>query len=184
MTGTEPWFEDLYRRHRNAVLAYCLRRTGPADADDAVAQVFTVAWRRREDMPRGDNTLPWLYGVARNVLSHQWRSASRVRRLSEKARALREPGESSPERVILDDEEHAQVRRAVAQLRPADREVLMLSAWEELSHAEMAEVLGCSTAAVDKRLQRAKQRLQRQYDALAGTAAGRAAGAAEGGGRS
>jgi RNA polymerase sigma-70 factor (ECF subfamily) len=166
MPRTQAWFDRIYRRHRRSVLAFCLRRTSPADADDAVAEVFAVAWRRRADMPAGDMTLPWLYGVARNVLSHQWRSASRIRRLADRVVAFQTPPPPGPEQMIIDDEEHTRVRRAVAQLKPQDREVLLLAAWEGLSHAQIALVLGCSTAAVDKRIQRAKVRLKREWDVL------------------
>jgi RNA polymerase sigma-70 factor (ECF subfamily) len=166
MPRTEAWFDHLYRRHRRPVLAFCLRRTGPADAEDAVAEVFAIAWRRRRDVPRGDLTLPWLYGVARNVLSHQWRSANRRKRLADRVVALRPAPAPGPEQVIVDDEEHTRVRRAVARLRPLDREALLLAAWEGLSHAEIAAVLQCSVAAVDKRLQRAKVRLKREWETL------------------
>jgi RNA polymerase sigma-70 factor (ECF subfamily) len=74
MTRTESWFDRLYGQHRRNVLAYCARRAAPADADDAAAEVFAVAWRRRDDIPGGDRELPWLYGVARNILWHQRRS--------------------------------------------------------------------------------------------------------------
>ena len=56
-------------------------------------------------------------------------------------------------------------RDAVGQLRISDREVLLLSAWEGLSHGQIAEVLGLSQAAIDKRLSRAKQRLAKKYQA-------------------
>jgi RNA polymerase sigma-70 factor (ECF subfamily) len=171
MPRTDAWFDHLYGRYRRPVLAFCLRRTGPSDAEDAVAEVFAVAWRRRRDVPRGDLALPWLYGVARNVLSHQWRSAHRLKRLADRVAASRSAPAPGPEQVIVDDEEHTRVRRAVARLRPLDREVLLLAAWEGLSHAEIAAVLQCSVAAVDKRLQRAKVRLKREWEALGQSAA-------------
>ncbi len=166
MVRSEAWFDQLYARHYRAVLAYCMRRTARSDADEAAAETFAVAWRRRADVPAGDRALPWLYGVARRVLSHQRRSAARFRRLKEKVTALQPPPPPRPEAVVVERQEYAQVREAVATLPPNDREVLLLSAWEGLSHAEIAEVLGCSHAAVDKRLVRAKQRLARRYDTL------------------
>jgi RNA polymerase sigma-70 factor (ECF subfamily) len=166
MPRTEARFDQLYRQHHRRVHAYCLRRTGAADADDAVAEVFEVAWRRLEDIPRGDQALPWLYGVARNVLRHQWRSASRFRKLSNRVIAFRESPPPNPEQVVVEAEEYVRVRRAVTQLRSSDREVLLLSAWEGLSHAEIATVLDCSTDAVDKRIQRAKQRLKGRFGSL------------------
>jgi RNA polymerase sigma-70 factor (ECF subfamily) len=66
--------------------------------------------------------------------------------------------------VLVQREEHAHVREAVGRLRTSDREILLLSAWEGLSHGQIAEALGLSRAAVDKRLTRAKQRLAKQYE--------------------
>jgi len=165
MARTEAWFDRLYEEHYRHVLAYCARRTVPADADDAASEVFTVAWRRREDIPSGEGALPWLYGVTRNVLSHQRRSAQRFRRLTTRVAGVQDPLPSAPDAVVVQREEYAQVRDAVGQLRISDREVLLLSAWEGLSHGQIAEVLGLSQAAIDKRLSRAKQRLAKKYEA-------------------
>ena len=74
-------YERLYRVHAQAVYAYCLRRTTTDEAKDAMADVFVVAWRRFEVMPKGDGALPWLYTVAKNVLSDKQRSARRRERL-------------------------------------------------------------------------------------------------------
>ena len=164
MPRTDVWFDQLYRQHHRQVYAYCLRRAGPVDADDAVAEVFTVAWRRRDDMPRGDRALPWLYGVARNVLRHHWRSTSRFRRLTSRVVGTRQAPLLGPEQVVVEAEEYVRVKRAVSQLSSGDQEVLLLAAWEGLSHAEIAAALDCSTDAVDKRLQRAKQRLRIQFE--------------------
>jgi RNA polymerase sigma-70 factor (ECF subfamily) len=165
MVRNEAWFDRLYERHRRAVLAFCLRRSNADDAEDVMAQVFAVAWRRRNDVPSGDATLPWLYGVARNVLSHQWRADSRFRRLAGRAVAGLDPSPPDPEHIVVENEEYVRVRLAVSELKVHDREVLLLSAWEGLSHADIAGILGCSTAAIDKRLQRAKRRLRKQYEA-------------------
>ena len=137
----------------------CVRRASRTDADDATAEVFAVAWRRRHDIPGGDRALPWLYGVARRVLSHQRRSAHRFRRLAVRVTELRDPPLPDPEAVAVQRQEYADVRRAVGQLASGDREVLLLAAWEGLSHRQIADVLDCSQAAVDKRFIRAKQRL-------------------------
>lgn len=163
------WFERLYERHQRAVSAYCVRRVGVADGPDACAQVFVVAWRRAGEVPDGDRALPWLYGVARRVVSHEWRGKGRARRLAEKAGRVRVVPPPGPDVVAVASAEHQLVRDAVITLNETDREVLLLSAWEGLTHAEIAEVIGCSRAAVDKRIARAKVRLARQYELLAGT---------------
>ena len=171
MSRDEAWFERLYERNQPMLRAYCARRVGGDAAQDAVSQVFVVAWRRRDDVPAEERELPWLYGVARRVLSHHWRSKARSGRLARKAQALGVDVSPGPEIVAAASAEHALVRRALAGLRPADREVLMLSAWEGLTHAEIAAVVGCSLVAADKRVSRAKARLTEQYHSIAGAAA-------------
>lgn len=169
MVRDDAWFERLYERHQRALSAYCIRRVGVADGPDVCAQVFAVAWRRAGDVPDGDRALPWLYGVARRVVSHEWRGRGRARRLAEKAGSQRIVPAPEPDVVAVESTEHQLVRDAVMTLNEMDREVLLLSAWEGLTHGEIAEALGCSQAAVDKRVARAKSRLARQYELLAGT---------------
>ena len=143
-------FDDLFGAHSAAVLAYAARRTAnEADAEDVVAETFVVAWRRLADAPAEPRA--WLYGIARRVLANQRRAAERrtslVRRLASFA-ARAAP--TSPSEVPAIE--------ALAMLRPDDQELLKLVAWEELTHAEIAEVLGISLNAVAIRLHRARQR--------------------------
>jgi RNA polymerase sigma factor (sigma-70 family) len=172
--GSDTAFDRLYERCQPHVLSYCLRRTVATDAADACAEVFAIAWRRRADMPGGNGALPWLYGVARKVLGHQWRGSRRRLALKAKAGGHRAPPPLTPEDVLVESEEHVKVRQALHRLGDLDREVLMLSAWEGLSHSEIAVVVGASLAAVDKRLVRAKRRLAREYDVVTKVPEGRA----------
>lgn len=177
MRHDEAWFDGFYRQHERRVHAYCARRVGAVDAADVVSQVFAVAWRRRDDVPDGDGAAPWLYGVARRNLSHHWRSARRVTRLAEKARVQRYVAPQGPELAVVASAEHQLVRDAVMSLRPLDREVLLLSAWEGLTHSEIAEVLGATISAVEKRSARAKVRLADRYTSLAAETASETPGA-------
>ena len=68
-------FELLYAKHAPVVKAYVLRRADPTTADDVVADVFVVCWRRFEVIPT--DPLPWLLGVAWRVLSTQRRGERR-----------------------------------------------------------------------------------------------------------
>jgi RNA polymerase sigma-70 factor (ECF subfamily) len=111
--------------------------------------------------------LPWLYGVARKVIGHQWRSARRRQNLIRKAGGQGRLTPPIPEDVVVEHADHVRVRSALALLKEIDREVLILSAWEGLSHAQIAAAVGITLAAVDKRLTRAKKRLARQFDHLA-----------------
>ncbi len=149
-------FERLYAQHGRAVLGYAVRRTSLDDAADVVAETFLVAWRRLDDVPAEDARL-WLYAVARRVLANQERSERRRQRLADR---LRQELRVALDTVPAPDPEAAAVEAALAQLGPDDREVLRLSAWEELTPVEIATVLGVSQVAVRSRLHRARRRLR------------------------
>ncbi|PZR52144.1 hypothetical protein DNL40_13095 [Xylanimonas oleitrophica] len=68
----------LFDSTHRALLAYTVRRvTDPADAADVVVETFLVAWHRLDDLPVGADARPWLFGVARRVLSNFHRGERR-----------------------------------------------------------------------------------------------------------
>lgn len=160
-TYTAIRFRHLYDEHHRAVLAYFLRRLDTDPAYEATEEVFLVAWRRLDRVPDGDRSLAWLYSVARRVLANHRRSLARRRRLW--GRLADEPSVSgdSPESIVVRKEEHEQVLAALAALSDRDQELLRLAIWEEMPHADMGLLLGCSTGAVDVRLHRAVRRLEK-----------------------
>jgi RNA polymerase sigma factor (sigma-70 family) len=151
-------FTELFELHGPRVLAYALRRTtSTADAEDVAAETFVVAWRRRTEIP--EDPLPWLYGVARRVLANQRRGT--VRRF----RALLRLERPDPAPARLGEEEGPAIA-ALARLSADDQELLRLVAWEELTHAQIASVLGISVNAVAIRLHRARARFAAAYGAM------------------
>lgn len=156
-------FQSIFDACYRPLVAYARRRCSPADADDLVAEVLTVAWRRLDDIPTGAE-LPWLYGVARRLLANQRRGASRRLRLLD--RLQREPAAqpASPAGDHLLD--------ALARLSADDQEVLRLAAWEQLKPAEIATVLGCSDNAAALRLSRARARLRQEMTGIEGSRTG------------
>ncbi len=154
-------FGCLYEEHQLHVLAYCVRRTNPADAADACSETFLVAWRRLDDVPAEPGTLPYLYGIANKVLGNQFRSLQRRSRLDAKLRELGVSDAVDAGVVVLQRAGDRRVVAAIRQLKPVDREILMLSAWEELPRAMIAEMMGMTKAAVDQRIHRSYERLAR-----------------------
>ncbi len=153
----EQRFTKLVQANADAIHQY-LRRRFPgcdaADAEDLLADVMAVAWRRFDDIPSGME-LPWLYGVARRRLLNARSRGSRRERL---AAPLRPQGPApAAEDVVIADLE---LQRALAQLSDKEREVLMLTAWEGLRPDELALALGISVNAAAVRLSKAKSRLR------------------------
>lgn len=141
-------FEQVAPRLVEPLRRYLARRTDPATAEDVLAETLLVCWRRAEDLP--EEPLPWVYGVARNCLRNAERAARRQERVA--ARIMAQPADPGPpEDPALDE--------ALATLRPEEAELLRLWAWEQLTPAEIAVVLGISPNAASTRLTRAKKKL-------------------------
>jgi RNA polymerase sigma-70 factor (ECF subfamily) len=145
-------FERIYEQHLDAVRAYVRRRAPESVVDDVVADVFVVALRRIDDVPR--NALPWLYGVARKTLANERRKRHSV--------AVEVDVMHEPEPVG-----DSQLAAAFAALSDGDREILRLVAWEGLSLREAARVLDCTPVTARVRYHRAKSRLRVGLDAAA-----------------
>ena len=149
-------FDDAYR----PLLAYALRRgAGDADAEEVVAETLLIAWRRRQQVPAGPDTLPWLYGVARRVLANQRRAHRRGHALEKVLGRLNGSAVELDRAAELSEAIRAVVA-ASRRLSPEDQEVLRLAAWEGLSHHQIAVSLRCSENAAALRLHRARKRLR------------------------
>lgn len=158
-------FDALYDGTHRRILAYCVRRTSRrADALDAAAETYVAAWRRFDDIPPGDGSLPWLFGVARRVLANQRRAESRQGRLVVRLRSRGQPEPSGPDDLAVQGEEHRDVLRALARLSEDDQELLRLTTWDGLSSVDVAEMFDVTRNAVDVRLHRARIRLAREYE--------------------
>ena len=152
-------FEALFKEHVAGIASYCgWRARSAGEVDDAVAEVFLVAWRRLEEVPRGEAGRAWLYATARRVIANQARSAARRTRLQEKLNAQPEPAQPT------DDPFAARVEDALAVLDPADREILLLTEWEGLAPAEIAKVIRRPAVTVRGRLHRARRRFRAAYE--------------------
>jgi RNA polymerase sigma-70 factor (ECF subfamily) len=156
----ERRFEEIYEAHYDAISRYALRRTrSPDDAVDVLSETFLTAWRRLDDVPDGDGTLLWLYGVARRVLANHHRGAARREMLAGRLRAEFIAAASSERQPGAQQVVAKELRAAFGRLPDDDRELLALTGWEGLRPAEIAEVLGCRAAGVRVRLHRARKRL-------------------------
>lgn len=155
--------ERCFREHSPAIARYFLRRCPTAgDAEEAVTDVFAVAWRRLDRLPPEPETRLWLFGVARKVLADQQRAARRRARLGDRLAAL--PA-VAPDPIAATVEALA-VRDAWRSLSDGDRELLALVAWDGLTVAEIARVLRVPAPVVSARLHRARRRLAHRLSTL------------------
>ena len=161
--GDTSAFGTIFERHASVVYNYCFRRTGDwAQAEELTAIVFFEAWRRRTQVElERDDALPWLLGVATNVIRNMRRSQRRHRAALE--RLPREPVADFAGDVDerLDDERQMRATlHALHKLPRADQDVLALCVWEELTYAQAALALGVPVGTVRSRLSRARARLR------------------------
>ncbi len=160
-TNNSARLDALYRAHGRDVYSYCVRRTSIEDAKDATADVFVVAWRRIEEVPAGEEGLPWLFGVARNVLSNRQRARRRRGRLAAKLSGRTLGTEPGPEPQIVRRAEYQELHEALAKLSPKDQEILRLVEWEGFTREQVAAMFYVGRAAIDKRISRAYRRMAR-----------------------
>jgi RNA polymerase sigma-70 factor, ECF subfamily len=146
-------FTDLYTEYYPRVFAYLVSRIGREAAEECASETFLVAWRRYAEMPAAQ--LPWLLGVARNVVRESYRAGERSERL---VRELRDWATASTTDPADDVVGRAAVLAALAGLSEADRETLTLISWHGLSARDAAKIVGCSTATFLVRLHRARRR--------------------------
>ena len=158
-------FRRIYEANYARITAFARRRVDGADVDDVVAETFLVAWRRLGAVPGGERTLPWLYGVARRVVSERRRSGRRRDRLVTRLGGLR-PDDDARASDVDQFDEHARVQAALALLRERDQEILRLAEWEEMTTAEISVVLECSPNASAIRLHRAHKRFAKALGAV------------------
>jgi RNA polymerase sigma-70 factor (ECF subfamily) len=154
-------FEELVDANYAPLLGYAMRRVDqPADAADVVCDVFLVTWRRIDDVPTGEESTLWLYGVARRSVANARRGLRRRRALHDRLQAQVDALRLvSPEPSVVEP-----IADALARLSDDDRELLTLTAWEGLSPTQIAAVVGVEPGTVRVRLHRARRRLKALLD--------------------
>jgi RNA polymerase sigma-70 factor, ECF subfamily len=151
--------EDRFRAvfsHLSKVSDYA-RRRGSVDPDGVAAETMTIAWRRLADLPE-DDPRPWLYATARNLVYVERRGRQRFGEVTpEDLEEIPAKAHISSELYALDPE----VADALRAISPADREALLLVAWEDLSPRLAAATLGITSVAFRVRFHRARRRFMR-----------------------
>jgi RNA polymerase sigma-70 factor (ECF subfamily) len=157
-------FGEIFERHFAVIHRYLQRRVGPGRADDLAAEVFRIAFQQRGRFePLRESALPWLYGIASNLIHEDERSE--IRRLRALARLEGQAVDAEPAAERAAERANAESLRtplfeAVSRLEARDRSVLLLVAWEELTYEQVAEALEIPVGTVRSRLNRARAQVQ------------------------
>jgi RNA polymerase sigma factor (sigma-70 family) len=151
----EQRFRAIHAANYRDLVRFVERRNGGNDSEDIVSAVFLTAWRRVVDMP--EDARPWLFGIARNLLANDTRGFHRKRALDV---SLDEAPEAQQTDKAEDSDNRLDFARAWDHLDTQDRETLALVAFDGLTTAEAATVLGCRRSTFTMRLTRARRRLR------------------------
>jgi RNA polymerase sigma factor (sigma-70 family) len=161
-SGDADAFGLLFERYGSVIYAYCFRRTADADrAADLLSITFLEVWRSRKVPLHGDKVLPWLFGVATNVLRNERRARRRYKAALDRLPAALDEHDFAEEATARLDGER-RMREAlylVERVPRGERDVFVLVDWQGLSPEDAAEALGISAGAARTRLSRARKRL-------------------------
>jgi RNA polymerase sigma factor (sigma-70 family) len=162
--GDEAAFLALYARHRDPVFRFAYRLLGSTElAEDVAHDCFLGLLKRPAGFDANRASLrTYLLAAARNLAMKHFRGARSLDALEDLAEEPPVPERHGPLRQLLDEELTQEVRRAIDELPPLQREALLLFEYEELSLSEIALVVGADTGTVKARLHRARQRLRKQ----------------------
>ncbi|MFI5610774.1 RNA polymerase sigma factor [Amycolatopsis sp. NPDC051903] len=159
LDGEREAFAEVIRRHEGALGAYLARRVGREAAEDLLGEVWVAAFESRGTYDQAyAEARPWLYGVALNTLRRYWRSRPAedlVPDLTGLANGW-DPWSAVVSRVDV----QAVLRAALAELKPEEREVLTLVAWEDLTVADAARVLDLPAGTARRLLHQARKALR------------------------
>jgi len=155
-------FRDVFERHHDDVRRYLQRRSGADTGEELAAQTFEEAFRTRSRFdPAFPNARPWLMGIATNLLRHHYRAeAARLRALERAAAMASTVAEDDPDarldaRVAADS-----LAQALQGMSRAERDIVLLYAWADLTYAEIAHALHLPLGTVRSRLHRIRRRLR------------------------
>jgi DNA-directed RNA polymerase specialized sigma24 family protein len=154
--GAEARFAEVFQ-NLGSIVRYAAAR-GSRDPEGIAAEVMAIAWRRLPSLPAGDPR-PWLFVTARNLLMAERRRTVRQAPFDEQHAETPAPEAESSDPAVT---------ASLMQLRPADRDALLLVSWDDLTPAQAARVAGISPVAFRVRLYRARRRFEQALSAQQG----------------
>ena len=168
--GHEAALNNLMERHAEKLFHYLLRSLqDDDDAADLAQETFVKVFQNRTKFDPGQKFTTWLYAIASNLVRDCYRWRSRHPQVSLDAESEQtdtslkdnlSASEPAPDERMQSEERAATVRKAVAALPEELRQPLILAIYQELSQAEIAQILKCSIKAVETRIYRARQQLR------------------------
>ncbi len=175
MMGEQKDFPAIYAEYRPKIVGYLRRLVGDADAEDVAQEVFVKVGKALEGF-RGDSSLStWIYRIATNAATDHLRKFSSRQVLDfpnispddDTSPDGTLPDEGTPilDTLLIRKDMNECIRGIVESLPDNYRSVLILSEFESLTNAEIAEIASISLDTVKVRLHRARVRLKKELEA-------------------
>ena len=154
---------EIYDRYSGRIYNFAFRFLKNAEgAEDAVQEVFVKMLKYANQFNGEAKLSTWLFSITANWCRDYLRKADNRSKESEEVLInLPGPAELSPDRSLQQRENERMVRDALKQLTPEQREAILLSRYQGLSYAEIAQISGCSEGAVKTRVFRAMETLKK-----------------------
>ena len=167
-TGDRRAGSHLIDRHFDSITRFFANKTARAvDVEDLVSSTFEECVKNLDRFRRASSFRTFLFGIARNVLRHHYRRRARKEgRLDFESISIVQTG-GSPSVVAATRQEHRLLLEALRCLPLAQQELLELSYFEELSRAQIAEIVGLPPGTVASRLRRAREDLEKEMARMA-----------------
>ncbi|MCU1399043.1 MAG: putative polymerase subfamily sigma factor [Acidimicrobiales bacterium] len=168
VTDARSEIERLFTDHASAIFGYASRRLGRDLGGDVTAEAFAIALERWASFdPTRGTELGWLYGITSNLIRRHWRTEER--RLRAIGASATRPDTSTDPLLRVEQRADAEVQletiiALITDMDSDDRDLLMLTAWEHLGPAEVADALGIPVGTVKSRLSRLRSALRRQRE--------------------
>lgn len=166
---TEPErFAAVFDRHCAEIFRYLACRLGPDVAEDATAETFLTAFRKRDRFSADrQDARPWLYGIATRTIGEHRRAERRSRKALGHADVLAtEPFEEGAAGRVTAEQLSGRLTGILGRLSAAERDLLLLIAWADLTYEEAAEALGVPVGTVRSRLHRARKKARKALGGL------------------
>jgi len=165
---TDPeLFGQIFDRHFPTIHRYLARRLSRSDADELAGEVFRIAFEKRRGFdPSRESALPWLYGIASNLVLKYHRREQRAMRAMAREHSLQlaqlstTNSEASIDSRIDAVRSHGAVVEALGHLAADERELVLLAAFAELTYRELGEATGLAEGTVRSKLSRTRTKLR------------------------
>lgn len=160
LDGEGKALDALVKRYEGSLFGFCFRLMGERGAaEDAFQETFLRVYRRRFSYKRGASVKPWLFQIALNVCRDQLRKRKRRPEVALVEETVVEEVDPGPEEMAERKFEAERVKAALHQLPEKQRDVLVLSHYQNLSYPEIAETLDIPTGTVKSRVFHALRKL-------------------------